>query len=361
MVKLPKNTPGTPQIGPAPLGTAFAAVRASFLTALIDRFEAQGRSAQPLLNRTGISAAQLSDPYGAIPLPLFVDFLEAAAEVSGDPILGARIGSELAAADMGPAGLILSLSASIERGMSRIARYANALQSGTQSQWVLDQDTFVFSYRISDSALWPRRQDAEFSLSSTTQVIRDSFSSRFAPVEVHFEHAAGADPSVLERLFRSPVRYRQPINRLLVARQDAERVLRQEDTGLLAALERHVRDLMGDGGDTGTSAGGTAEAARAVIDASLGLSVVTLDRVAAALHMGPRTLQRRLAAEGTSLRALVDDIRYRRAARLLALPGARVGHVAQALGYTDPTAFWRAWRGWTGETPSETRRSVTSR
>ncbi|WP_198521916.1 helix-turn-helix domain-containing protein [Sagittula sp. P11] len=82
-----------------------------------------------------------------------------------------------------------------------------------------------------------------------------------------------------------------------------------------------------------------------MIDANLGISAITLDRVAAALHLGPRTLQRRLAAEGTSLRALLDQVRHARATRLLAQPGPQVGLVAQLLGYTDPTAFRQAWRG----------------
>ncbi|WP_422367476.1 AraC family transcriptional regulator [Pelagibius sp.] len=319
--------------------------------ALIERFEAQGRSAQPLLNRIGISAAQLTDPYGAIPLPLFVAFLEAASDMARDPFLGARFGSGLTAPDMGPVGIVLSLSANIDRGMTRIARYADALQGGTQSQWVEDQDQFVFSYRISDGSIWPRRQDAEFSLASVTSVIRDNFWARFAPLEVHLEHPAPSDPQPMKRLFRAPVLYSQPINRMIIARADATRVMRQEDQGLLATLERHVRDLIGEV----TPIQDTSSAARAVIETNLGISAITLNRVAAALHLGARTLQRRLVAEGTSLRKLLQEVRYDRAARLLAQPGARVGQVAQALGYADPTAFWRAWRDWTGESPSVRR------
>lgn len=349
MVKLPKKTRGASK---AP-GTAFSSVRASFLAALIERFEQQERSAQPLLNRVGITKAQLSDPYGAIPLPLFVELLETAAEMTEDPFLGARFGAGLTAADMGPVGIILSLSSSVESGMTRIARYVNALQGGTQSQWTRDRERFVFSYRISDATIWPRRQDAEFTLASVTQVIRDNFSSRFAPREVHFEHPAPADPQPLDRHFRAPISYSQPINRLIIAPEDATRAMRQEDQALLATLERHVRDLVGEA----TPLPDTASAARAAIDANLGLSAITLDRVAAALHLGPRTLQRRLASEGTSLRALLDEVRHARAEQLLAQPGARVGQVAQALGYTDPTAFWRAWRGWTGEAPSTWRRN----
>lgn len=135
-------------------------MRASFLVALVDRIAAHGRSAQPPLNRIWISPAQLSDPIGAIPLPLIVGFLETAA----DPFRSARLGDGLAAADMGPVGIVLPLSASIERGISRIARYAEVLQGGRSSEWVEDRDQNFFSDRISDPMILPRRQDAKFSL-----------------------------------------------------------------------------------------------------------------------------------------------------------------------------------------------------
>jgi AraC-like DNA-binding protein len=267
--------------------------------------------------------------------------------------LGARIGAGLAAADMGPVGMILSLSASVERDMGRIARYADALQCGTRSQWVEDSDQFVFAYRIADRTIWPRRQDAEVTLTSVTQVIRDNFSPRFAPLEVYLEHPPPADPAPLERLFRAPVRYLQPITRLIDARADATRVMRQEGQGLIATLERHIRGVIGEA----TPLGNTSAATRAVIEAYLGISAITLDRVAAALHLGPCTLQRRLAAENTSLRQLLHEVRHDRAIRLLDQPGTRVGQVAQALGHADPTAFWRAWRDWTGKAPSARRRT----
>lgn len=338
--------------------SAFSAVRASFLSALVERVEATGRSAQPLLNHLGLTHAQLSDPYGAIPLPLFVDFLETAARQTQDEALGARIGSQLRATDMGPVGIILSLSASIDIGLSRLARYANALQGGNVSQWIADGEHFVFSYRITDRAIWPRKQDAEFSLSILTQALRDNFFSRFAPVEVHFEHMAPANREPLERLFRAPVHFGRPTNRMIIRDQDASRVLRVENRELLATLERHVSDLIApDRGQWSREPKNTTtDHARAVIDACLGLSPITLDRVAQALRVTPRTLQRRLHAEGTGLRRLLDRARQDRAAELLAQPGAQVAQVALALGYTDPTAFWRAHRGWTGLPPTASRR-----
>ena len=335
----------------ATTGRQFHSVRASFLSALVTRFEATDKGASRLLSRTGISTAQLADPYSTIPMAQFVGFLEAAAEASDDPNFGARMGTEIKAGDMGPVGLLLSLSESITAGMARLVRYTNALQSGTDTQWIRSDDNWIFSYRLTDPTLWPRRQDAEFSLSSVVQVVRDNFRTRWTPEEVHFEHAAPDDPQPLEKLFRCPVRYAQPINRLIADKSVSGQIIRKEDHDLLTTLQRHIQDIIG----TVVATPDIGTAARAVIEAHLGLTPITLDHVADALSLTPRTLQRRLAADGITLRAMLEDIRRTRATALLSQPRAKVADVSEALGYSDPTAFWRAWRGWTGTTPSQTK------
>lgn len=73
--------------------------------------------------------------------------------------------------------------------------------------------------------------------------------------------------------------------------------------------------------------------------------------VAAALAVGERTLRRRLAAEGTSFRSLLDEVRIPLASGLLATASLSVAEVAERLGYADATTFIRAHRRWHGTTP----------
>ena len=75
--------------------------------------------------------------------------------------------------------------------------------------------------------------------------------------------------------------------------------------------------------------------------------------------MGPRTLQRRLKDQGVEFKALVDDTR-----RLFALPYLRnrnhtLAEIAYLLGYSEVSAFNRAFRRWTGSTPSDYRRRAS--
>jgi len=72
-----------------------------------------------------------------------------------------------------------------------------------------------------------------------------------------------------------------------------------------------------------------------------------------------RTLQRRLADQGTTYTHLLENLRHDMAIYLLRDPGREVSDVGRELGYRDPAIFTRAFRRWTGTTPSEFRRSFS--
>lgn len=76
---------------------------------------------------------------------------------------------------------------------------------------------------------------------------------------------------------------------------------------------------------------------------------------AAELHVSERTLRRRLAAEDTTYKALVDEVRSTMADQLLHTAHLTVAEVAARLGYHDAAGFTRAYRRWTGGTPAAAR------
>jgi AraC-like DNA-binding protein len=80
------------------------------------------------------------------------------------------------------------------------------------------------------------------------------------------------------------------------------------------------------------------------------------DALARSLNLSPRTLHRRLAHEGTSFRALKASLRRERALQRLEKSRSSVAEIAAELGYSEPSAFFRAFRGWTGASPSAHRK-----
>ncbi|MCW5801631.1 MAG: helix-turn-helix domain-containing protein [Deltaproteobacteria bacterium] len=83
---------------------------------------------------------------------------------------------------------------------------------------------------------------------------------------------------------------------------------------------------------------------------------LSIGRVARRLGATPRSLQRRLRAEGVSYRELVDAVRHRRAIELVQR-GIPSHDIADQLGFSEPRAFRRAFRRWTGILPSALRRA----
>ena len=91
------------------------------------------------------------------------------------------------------------------------------------------------------------------------------------------------------------------------------------------------------------------------IEPLLGLSEVSIDRVARSLGMSRQTLYRRLKAEGVTFEAILEAKRRQLAVRYLGLERSSVKAAAYKLGFSDPAAFSRAFKRWTGISPSEFR------
>ncbi|MFC0198782.1 helix-turn-helix domain-containing protein [Paracoccus rhizosphaerae] len=83
---------------------------------------------------------------------------------------------------------------------------------------------------------------------------------------------------------------------------------------------------------------------------------MNLTLIASGLSLSPRTLQRHLAAQGSSLRELVMEARLELGCTQLRSGQASSSEIARRLGYADSTAFWRAFKKRTGAAPSKQRR-----
>ena len=105
---------------------AIAAIRASVLSPLVQQIDRKTGKTDILLAMHGILRTQLDDPYGMVPMARYVALFEEAALLTAEPALGARIGTKFQPSDIGPIGVLFSISSSIRAGFERLARYVNA-------------------------------------------------------------------------------------------------------------------------------------------------------------------------------------------------------------------------------------------
>jgi AraC-like DNA-binding protein len=174
----------------------------------------------------------------------------------------------------------------------------------------------------------------------------------WAPRRVAFEHPAPADATEQRQLFAAPVDYGQPCSEMLVDRSVLARRLATADPLLNQIVEQHARELLAHR----PASDSLIEQLRSWIFNRIGTGLPELADVARELGTSPRTLQRRLADEQMTWRDLVDDVRRELAERRMTDPRASTTEVAFVLGFSDGSAFTRAFRRWTGHAPAEYRR-----
>jgi len=326
-------------------------IRASVLGPLLRRLDETGQ-ADALLRDNLISRAQLSDPYAPISLARYNALFEAASTALNDPTIGLKLGFAVRPADLGPLGLLFTAAATPRAGVARFSALLAALQGGTQAVLQQQGELTFWTYRIDDATIWPRRQDSEFSVAAICKLLQATSMPAIRPVEAQFEHDAPATTALHERVFRAPLRFGQPANRLVFPSAELDRPHGAADPGLALVLERHIAELLQEPGE----ADDLVQQVRRMIGAGLGQDKITIERLAASVGLSPRTLQRRLVEAGTSLRQLLREHRQTMA-KLHVGDGQRSqASIAEALGYADGTAFWRAFKSWTNTTPSAYRK-----
>ncbi len=174
---------------------------------------------------------------------------------------------------------------------------------------------------------------------------------------VRFRHPAPRDTSAHEAFFGGPVEWGAPRNELTVAAELANLPLPKADPALAAFFDRHVKKLLDRDPPAPER---VASRVRAFLLEEVQRGAPTLQTAAAHLRTSPRTLKRRLQEEGTTFQDLLDGVRCDLAKRYLEEQRLALGEVSFLLGFSEPSAFHRAFKRWTGRTPLAYRQAPST-
>ncbi len=120
------------------------------------------------------------------------------------------------------------------------------------------------------------------------------------------------------------------------------------NTEVVSANEPILENLL-----RGLRTGDVTSSVRLAVLESLEDKLMSEAEIADALHMSTRTLQRRLRSENTSFGEVVQETRLQLAQQLLSSPDISATEVGLACGFADASAFSRAFKRWTGQTPGQ--------
>ncbi|MBN9063724.1 MAG: AraC family transcriptional regulator [Rhizobiales bacterium] len=337
-------------------------IRAFFVELIVHALERRKAPVDRLLRRHGLARADLDSPYAWLPLRSYIALMEDAAAETGNDFMGLDLGRQFRQQMLGPFCALTLGAGSLREVLELFETFQTAWQANTNFIVQRDAKATTYLYAIEDPTIWPRRQDAEFTIAATVSLIRQLGASKWTPAVVEFEHSVRSRERALEEFFRAPVYGSVEFNRLTILNEDLDRPLPgggRDLDGVIRTTARHLKDLMVTDREEHVSA---TDATMSCIARRLGYTLVDIGVVAKELNLSTRSLRRKLEEEGTSYREVLQEQRRLKAENLLSSRGLHVSELAGRLGYSDSAVFSRAFKNWTGVSPMEySRRSEADR
>lgn len=314
---------------------------------IADAAAARGVSAEELYGAVGLDPALLEDPDNRIPFAQFVALYEAGAALTGDDAFGLHVGETSTPELFDVLGYVIINSPTLGEALNRLVRYHTIWTDGALFGLGVSGGRASLTYEYAGGDGGRRRHDSEMTFSIAVSFARRVTGVDWAPREVSFRHAEPTSTAEHERIFRAPVRFGRPSNELILDSALLALPMARADAGLCDILDRQARELLARLPQQES----LAHQVRGLLAEALKAGDPRLETLSQRLGVSPRTLQRRLREEGTSHQDLLDEVRSELSRRYLREPELAICEVAYLLGFSEPSAFHRAFRRWTGVTP----------
>ena len=318
---------------------------------LIDLGAGAGIRRDIMLDAAGVSDEDLHNPDARVPLAAEIALWQTLARHISDPEYGVRAGGTLSLRTMGLVGYVARFSDTLRGALRRVQRYGQMFTEAVELRLQGDRVALVSAH----PALGGGHALAEsYRLAAVLHTARDLTGVDVIPAEVAFTYAQPPMTTAHRQFFRCAVHFAARTASIRFRTVDLELPVAGADETLAGYLSNYAEQVLATllKGET------TRHKVRAAIWSLLGDGSPSLKHVAGALHMPPRTLQRRLAAEGTSLHQESEEVRKSMAIAALRDRSMMIEDVAFLLGYSEPSAFFRSFKRWTGTTPRQFREAM---
>jgi AraC-like DNA-binding protein len=316
------------------------------LHAMLDVLRAMGVDVARVLARAGLSAEEVRDPQARLQAAFELAVWDAAEQVTGDPMIGLRIAEDIRIGALGAYEYLLRNSPTMRSAIERAGRFERVLDDLTQITLVEDDEQAVLRFWREGGYPHPAR-GIECTFSVIVRICQELVPSQRA-LEVRFRHRAPVDAAPYVRHFRCAVRFGAACDEVVFPCAVLDLPMLLADPLLGHVLEEHMQRLL----DTLPTEDPFVRRARGALLRALADASASLPGLAAALRVSPRTLRRRLDEHGTSYKALLDELRRELAYHCIDTSDEPVDRIANRLGFTEPSTFYRAFKRWSGTTPA---------
>lgn len=317
------------------------------LRSLLNHLTVKGLSKESLLAHVGYSETQLSQSGELVDIKRYESLYAYAERHLNSKTIGFELGQSIEADRWGTLGYIAFTAPTIKAALTCQRRYQSLVGNmGTPLQ-ELSNGKLILKWL---PAYPCSHNTVEEIITGWTALARRLSNKKIKPICIYFGHECQSEPALYEAFFDCEVRFGCDYHGIKIHQDTINQPFNRHDPEIHALLCRHADSLLNRLAERRP-----VESVTKFITNQLPFGVPEIDDAAQNLHVSVRTLQRKLGEHDITFSGLVDSIRKELALSYLRNTNTKIVYITQMLGFSEQSAFQRAFKRWTGKTPRQYR------
>ncbi len=323
-------------------------VRGIVLTGLIETLESFNINSDTFLGTYSLAKTDVGNINAAIPLSSIVKILRDATQLSNDPLFCLKMGQQWTINTLGPFSLVVIDCHTFEDFINKVINYIKTFNQGFEYILTKYKNAVTIEFNLRTMTDVNHRPLIELIVSRFLTVTRVFLGKQWNPKAVIFRHPPCVETQKYKRVLGCKVAFEAEQDGLVLGLEDLNHPVNISTDHLRVHIKNYLNQIASPNGLP------LIEQLKLTIgDLYNHQQECTLKRVANILSMPERTLQYQLQQEGSSYREVLKDVQSTFAKNMLIQRRATIKEVAEILGFSDQSAFSRAFKQWYGYSPSK--------
>ncbi len=326
-----------------------------YIRSLFQALQSFGLAETSIFQILNITPDEISSPDNRITITRLGNMWQQAIATTKEPLLGLYAGSHVTPADYGIIGHMSLAAETLEDALRTGIEYEHLINDSFHTE-LIQGDRVVYN-RVECDDLDPEilapliEFDFATLINFAISAAAKPFQGDVKPIEVHFKHKAQGDIARYEQILQAPILFEQPYNQVLITNSVLELPTRSPDPSILTMIMGRMSQM-----DElyVTHCQSFSKEVSDFISANISKGFACVEDIANSFNISPSTVKRRLSKEGTSYTEIGSKMKKEIALSLLR-EGTSIFDIALILGFSEASAFTRAFKQWTGKSPSDCR------
>lgn len=312
-----------------------------------------GAAFDTLCQMSGISPEEINDSENLVEWEKAALIWVPLLKLSGDPLIGLHVGMGVNKLLHGMVGFLIQSSKDIDQALQLLCRYGHMVSPMVEYRYTVND---VAILEMAQNKMWlmkypePARHANDFLFAALVNTFNALSGRRMIPLRIELAYEM-REISEYRKFFGCEVLFNKDVNRIVISKEDVSTAVLTSDQSMFQLFNSILADKQAL-----LETNSTVENLKQVLFMQFKGRIPTIEEAASALNMTPRNLQRKLLQEQTTFRDIAGGIRKEIAFQLMQNRAIKISEISDILGYSDLTAFRKAFKTWTNSTPRAIRK-----